>query len=72
MHKSMFAVRGERVRLQSARGDPGLQHAETRMPVNGETLRGSRIPGQRLVAILLPQTGQIHRMEATDGYPEFY
>lgn len=65
--KPIFAVRGEGVRLQSTRGDPRLQHAETRMPVDGEALRGSRIPGQRLVALLLPQTGQIHRMEATDG-----
>lgn len=73
-YKSMFAVRRERLRLQTTGGGPGLQHAATGMPVDGKTLRGSRIPGQRLVAILLPPTGQIHRMEATDGQksPELF
>jgi len=41
MHKLMFTVRGERIRLQTTRGSPRLQHPETRVPGDGKTLRRS-------------------------------
>jgi len=67
MRKMMFAVRGEGVRPQTTGRNPRLQYAETRMSGNGETLRGSWISGEWFIAIFFSQTGQIHRMEATDG-----